>query len=116
MKLKPKKSNPPIPKFIYTLSPDVKPIHEQNSNPNLKTKSTEVIKTPKSNPFRWISGFFFNYSSNLPTLMQYTTRTEPRSKETKNSNTSPRRPPKKKPIQKEGNVIDGGEIVNVENG
>ena len=58
MKLKPKKSNPPIPKFIYTLSLDVKPIHEQNSNPNLKTKSTEVIKTPNPVHSGWISGFF----------------------------------------------------------
>ena len=142
MKLKPKKSNPPIPKFIYTLSPDVKPIHEQNSNPNLKiyiyknvlqkkitmkdevktqkiqptnsqvylypisrcqTNSwakfqpqSEVIKTPKSNPFRVDFKFlFFHSSSNPPTLLQYTTKTQPRSKETKNSNPRPRRPPKK---------------------
>ena len=116
MKLKPKKSNPPIPKlYLYPITR-----FQTNSWAKFQPQSENQIngsnQNPKSSPFRVDFRFFFNYSSNLPTLMQYTTRTEPRSKETKNSNTSPRRPPKKNPIHKEGNVIDGGEIVNVEKG
>ena len=94
-----------FPSFIQRLSPNVKPIHEQNCNPNPKTKSMEVIKIPKSNPFRVDFKFlFFHSSSNPPTLLQYTTKTQPRSKETKNSNPRPRRPPKKIQFRKKASA------------
>ena len=69
MKLKPKKSNPPIPKlYLYPISR-----FQTNSWAKFQPQSEKQINGSNQNPkIQSIQGGFqgfFNYSSNLPTLM-----------------------------------------------